>query len=86
MAIFKEQIGPRWFYIHQSLQFVAVLMMIIAISIIVNELNRVGLDHMNMNPTTFGIHTILGVEALTAAGVQVMNGCALEVISQGLFD
>jgi len=74
VAIFKEQIGPRWFYIHQSLQFVAVLMMIIAISIIVNELNRVGLDHMNMNPTTFGIHTILGVEALTAAGVQVVCG------------
>ena len=73
-ALFKGAVGPTWIYVHLITQLLGVLLMLGSIIVIELGVNDAGREHMNSSDTTFGIHTILAVEALSLAGFLTVIG------------
>ena len=75
IAVFKKSIGEsRWLKIHILFQSLAIASMIAAVVTIVVAIDDADGEHLKDNETKFGIHTILGVEALSVAGLQLLIG------------
>ena len=64
--------SPGWIWAHIAFQLAAVAAMAGGVAVIVAAVNDSGGEHMKSHSTSFGVHTILGVEALSIAGFQVM--------------